>query len=139
MPFGAMEMTDKIPHQALIVVADGGGARFFRNTGQAASVTLSADGAFGPTDLESEGPSGKQPRSATSQETDEATFSKQLAHELYRRAQKDQFSALVLIADPETLGEIRPLLHKEVRERLIAEHAKTFTKASLGDIQKFLA
>src|SRR4029450_359330 len=27
-------MADKIPHNALVVVADGTGARFFRNTGQ---------------------------------------------------------------------------------------------------------
>ena len=132
-------MTVEIPHNAVIVVADGVGARFFRNSGHGGTVSLMADGDLQPTNLEGEGPSGKQNRRASTQENDEATFTKQLAHDLYRRAQKGDFPALVLIADPDTLGEIRPILHKEVRDRLIAEHAKTLTKASIADIQKSLA
>jgi hypothetical protein len=53
--------------------------------------------------------------------TDEATFAKQLAKELYRRAHSGDFAALVLIADPQTLGQIRPTLHKEVQDRLVSE------------------
>ena len=45
---------------------------------------------------------------------------------------------LILIADPQTLGEMRPSLHKEVQSRLISEIAKTLTKASVADIQKAL-
>jgi protein required for attachment to host cells len=52
-------MADKIPHNALVVVADGTGARFFRNSSQKLSVTLKADGELHPANLESEGPSGK--------------------------------------------------------------------------------
>ena len=88
-------MTDKIPHNALVVVADGTGARFFRNSGQNSSVVLRADGELQPAQLENEGPSGKRPHESTSQETDEATFAKQLAKELYRRAHKGDFAALV--------------------------------------------
>ena len=131
-------MTDKIPHNALVVVADGTGARFFRNSGQKSSVILSADGELQPAQLENEGPSGKRPHESTSQETDEATFAKQLAKELYRRTHKGDFAALVLVADPQTLGQIRPLLHKEVQSRLVSEHGKTLTKASLADIEKTL-
>jgi protein required for attachment to host cells len=131
-------MADKIPHNALVVVADGTGARFFRNSGQELSVTLKADGELRPAHLESDGPSGKRPPESTGQENDEATFAKQLAHELYRRAHLGDFAALVLIADPQTLGQIRPLLHKEVQSRLVSEHGKTLTKASLADIQKLL-
>ena len=131
-------MADKIPHNALVVVADGTGARFFRNSGQERNVTLKADGELQPTNLENEGPSGKRPSESKGQETDEATFAKQLAHELYRRAHQGDFAAVVLIADPQTLGQIRPLLHKEVKSRLVAEHGKTLTKASITDIQKAL-
>ena len=131
-------MTDKIPHNALVVVADGTGARFFRNSGQKSSVILRADGELQPAQLENEGPSGKRPHESTSQETDEATFAKQLAKELYRRAHKGDFASLVLIADPQTLGQIRPLLHKEVQSRLVSEHGKTLTKASIADIEKTL-
>ena len=79
-----------------------------------------------------------RPSEQSHQETDEATFAKQLAKELYRRAHSGDFAALVLIADPQTLGQIRPLLHKEVQERLTAELGKTLTKASIPDIQKAL-
>ena len=132
-------MADKIPHNALIVVADGTGARFFRNSGQELSVKLRADGELQPGNLENDGPSGKRPHESTSQETDEATFAKQLAKDLYRRAHQGDFEALVLIADPQTLGQIRPILHKEVQSRLVGEHAKTLTKASIADIEKTLS
>jgi protein required for attachment to host cells len=65
-------------------------------------------------------------------------FAKQLANELYRRVHSGNFAALVLIADPQTLGQIRPLLHKEVQDRLVSEIGKTLTHASIADIQKAL-
>jgi len=127
-----------IPHKALIVVADGTGARFFRNAGQESKISLSADGELKPSHLLDDGPAGVRPKESSHQETDEATFAKQLAKELYRRAHSGDFAALVLIADPQTLGEIRPTLHKEVQQRLISAIAKTLTKASIADIQKAL-
>ena len=129
---------DKIPNGALVVVADGTGARFFRNSGQADKVSLTPDGEFEPTNLINEGASGMRPPESSGKETDEATFAKQLANELYRRAHSGDFTALVLIADPQTLGQIRPTLHKEVKNRLISEIGKTFTNASITDIQKAL-
>jgi protein required for attachment to host cells len=130
-------MAVNIPHNALVVVADGTGARFFRNSGRE-NVVLSSEGEFNPAHLLDEGPAGKRPQESSPQETDEATFAKQLASELYRRAHSGDFTALVLIADPQTLGQIRPALHKEVKDRLVSEINKTLTKASIADIQKVL-
>ena len=129
-------MVSKISHNALVVVADGTGARFFRNAGDEGKIRLSAEGEFRPNVLD--GPSGTRPPESSSQETDEATFSKELAKELYRRAHSGNFEALVLIADPQTLGQIRPILHKEVQNRIVSEVRKTLTKASIADIQKEL-
>jgi protein required for attachment to host cells len=131
-------MAGKIPQNALIVVADGIGARFFRNAGYENKIRLSAEGEFKPSKLLSDGPAGRRPPESSNQETDEATFAKQLANELYRRAHSGDFAALVLIADPQTLGQIRPALHKEVQARLVSEVGKTLTKASIADIQKAL-
>ena len=131
-------MADKIPHNTLVVVADGTGARFFRNASHEHTVSLAAEGEFNPTHLLDDGPAGKRPTESSPQETDEATFAKQLAHELYRRAHNGDFTALVLIADPQTLGQIRPALHKEVQDRLVSEVGKTLTKASVTDIQEAL-
>ena len=55
-------IADKIPNNALVVVADGTGARFFRNTGHENTVSLSAEGELKPTNLLDDGPSGKRPR-----------------------------------------------------------------------------
>ena len=79
-------MAAKIPQNALIVVADGIGARFFRNAGDENKIRLSAEGELKPTNLLSAGPSGRRPPESSEKETDEATFAKQLANELYRRA-----------------------------------------------------
>ena len=128
---------DKIPNGALVVVADGTGARFFRNAGQDNKISLTTDGELKPANLLNEGVS--RPRESSDKETDEATFAKQLANELYRRAHSGDFAALVLVADPQTLGQIRPALHKEVKDRLIDEIGKTFTNAPIADIQKALA
>lgn len=128
-------MAENIPHKALVVVADGTGARFFRNTGHDFKVSLAAEGEFNPTNLLDDGPAGRRPPESSKQETNEATFAKQLAKELYRRAHSGDFAALVLIADPQTLGQIRPLLHKEVQIRLVREIGKTLTKVSIADIQ----
>ncbi len=127
-----------IPHHALIVVADGTGARFFRNSGTERKVSLSAGGELKPTHLDEDGPSGMRPKDSSAQETNEATFAKQLAQDLYRRAHKGEFEAIVLIADPQTLGQIRLSLHTEVRDRLIREVGKTLTKASVADIEHAL-
>jgi protein required for attachment to host cells len=128
---------DKIPNGALVVVADGAGARFFRNAGHDNKISLTTDGELKPANLLDEGAS--RPSESSDKEADEATFAKQLANELYRRAHGGDFAALVLVADPQTLGQIRPTLHKEVKDRLIYEIGKTFTNASITDIQKALA
>lgn len=128
----------KIPHNALVVVADGAGAKFFRNAGHESKVALSAEGGLEPANLLDEGPAGKRPPESSDRETNEATFAKQLAKELYRRAHSGDFAALVLVADPQTLGQIRPSLHKEVQNRLVAEVGKTLTKATVADIEKAL-
>ena len=130
-------MIDRVPHNALVVVADGIGARFFRNTGHGSQILLASEGEFKPH-LHDDGPSGKRPPESSNQETDEATFAKQLANELYHRAHNGNFAALILVADPQTLGQIRPTLHKEVQDRLVSEFHKTLTKASIADIQKAL-
>ncbi len=127
-----------IPHKALVVVADGVGARFFRNTGDSSKLQLASEGELKPSHLGSDGPAGHRPKESSQQATHEATFTKQLAHELYRRAHAEDFAAMVLIADPHTLGQIRPLLHKEVQARIVREVHKTLTKATVGEIERSL-
>jgi len=130
---------ENIPTHALIVVADGTGARLFRNTSKTPHVSLRADGEFNPHHLDDDGPAGGRPPESTGQETDEATFAKQLAKELYRRAHLGEFEHLVIVADPQTLGQLRPSLHKEVQSRVLREVAKTLTNSPIKDIEATLS
>src|SRR5699024_1931316 len=124
----------RIPKGTLVVVADGGGARILRNVGGAFAPELEEDGALAPRDLDDDGPAGSIPTETRGEEINEATFAKQLAHWLNARALRNGFAHAVLMADPQTLGQIRPSLHKEASDRLIAEIPKNLTNAAVEDI-----
>lgn len=129
---------DKIPTDAWVVVADGRHARMLRNVGEDGRLSLKEDRQLRPADLDDDGPAGHRPPETHGADTDEATFAKQLAHRLNAAALKGQFAHLVLVADPRTLGEMRPLLHQEVIRRLLGEFNKTLTGASLQEIEHAL-
>jgi protein required for attachment to host cells len=52
---------------------------------------------------------------------------------------KGAFDKLVLAADPDTLGEIRPLLHKEVLSKMLLSLDKTLTNSSVDHIERSIA
>ena len=127
-----------IPSDALVVVADGGSARLFRNRGDARALSLHQIEIRELMNMDDDGPAGSMPGESTGQQIDEATFAKQLALALNEGALKHQYQYLVLAADPTTLGRMRPLLHKEVQARLLAELPKTLTNAPLEDVEREL-
>lgn len=129
---------DRIPTGTWIVVADGGKARFLSNVGSAAKVELRQDQLVEPKDLDDDGPSGSMPADADGFDLDEATFAKQLAQRINAAALTQEFAHLVLVADPKTLGQMRPLLHAETTQRLLGELAKTLTNSPLEDIERAL-
>jgi protein required for attachment to host cells len=124
-----------LPQNTLVVVTTGEEAKLFRMKG----AHLKADGRWEPQDLADEGPSGKSPSEQSDKESMEATFSKQVAERLYALAHKGAFQNLVLTADPDSLGEIRPLLHKEVLATMILELDKTLINSSTDDIERSIA
>jgi len=127
-----------VPAKALVVVGTGEGATFFRNMGDAGNIELKNVGNLSPGDLADEGPSGKSPPEQSAKESMEATFSKQLAQFLYDKAHAGDYDSLVLVLDPDTLGEVRPLLHKEVTDRMAMELDKTLVNHSTADIERSL-
>lgn len=129
---------NKIPAGTWILVADGEVARLFRNAGSDYKVSLEQVELLRPHDLADDGPSGHRPPESDGQSTDEATFAKQLAHRLNTAALQHKFDHLILVADPQTLGQIRPQLHKETERRMLREVTKTLTNAPLKDIQSAL-
>lgn len=130
---------NKIPADAMVVVADGTGARIFRNVGTDYKLSLKQQEQVTPQDINDDGPSGSAPAEQTGQQTDEATFAKQLAHRINHGALTNAFAHLVLVADPQTLGQMRPQLHKETLQRLHGELAKTLTNSTLADIERALS
>ena len=130
----------KIPTGAWVVVADGTQARFFQNVGKQDALRLKQDDVIKPdvVDEQGQGPSGHRPPEESPEQTDEATFAKQLAHRLNAAALKQEYEHLFLIADPKTLGEIRPQLHAETTKRITGELAKTLTNSTLDEIEKIL-
>ena len=129
---------DKIPADTLVVVADGGGARMFRNAGDRDALSLEQVEVIDPAKLPLSTPSGSQPPEQAGEEAEEAGFAKHLARRLNDDALKHKYAHVILMADAQTLGQIRPLLHKEVQQRLIGEHAKNLRNSSLEDIQRAL-
>lgn len=123
----------------LVVVATGAEARFFRNEGANGQFRLKPAGSMEPANLTDDGPAGKRPPESSRRETDEATFSKQLANRLYKRSCARDFDALIIIADPDTLGELRPQLHSEVIDRLVLEVPKTLINSPVEDIERSLS
>jgi protein required for attachment to host cells len=128
----------KIPTGTWVLVADGEEARLFRNAGSDYAVSLEQVEVFKSSDRPNEGPSDHRPPESDAQSTGEATFAKQLTNRLNAAALHNSYEHLVLMADPQTLGQIRPQLHMETERRIIGEVAKTFTNAPLEDIQDAL-
>lgn len=125
-----------IPENTLIVIADGEVAKLFKNTANN-DVKIESLGDMNFDYLENKGPSTLPPETSD-KETDEATLAKHIATDLYKRAHEGQFDNLVLVADPQTLGQIRANLHDEVVQKTISEIPKTLTNSTIDDIEKSL-
>lgn len=130
-----------IPHAALIAVADGEKLNLYRNTGTEAEPSLTA--------IDIELPSGDNHsagarHSSSSANPDasqgeEDSFAAATAAMLNARALANKFDALVVIAAPRTLGELRKHWHKALEARLLHEMPKDLTGHSIADIEAALA
>jgi protein required for attachment to host cells len=127
-----------IPQNTLIVVADGHKATLFRNDGVGEAIVLREVRRLAPENLNDDGPSGMRPVEQTRQQTDEATFAKQLAKALYAMRQSNEFESLVLVADPQTLGQLRDAMHKIVSRSVLRAIPKDFTNHTTAEITEML-
>lgn len=140
-----------LPNKALVLVVDGRKLLFLRNHG-ASRIDLrteaheerhdAKDGAIKSDKPGSNHQSVGNSRSST-EETDyhqqaEDRFAVEAAETLWKRAQKNDFEALAIIAPPRTLGELRKHLHKEVERRVVLELAKEMTGRATADIEALI-
>jgi len=123
-----------VPQQSLVVVADGHQAILLRTQGVKDSMSLSEEQRLTPMNLAEEGPSGSRPEEQTPRQTNEATFAKQVAQTLFTLKEAGKFKHMILIADPQTLGQLREVFHKTVADSIILSLNKELTNHSLDDI-----
>ena len=135
-PTEKRSMSKTYPDNTLVVVADGNQAMLFSNHSGDGSLKLKKTADLSPKDLADDGPAGSRPKESSPQSTDEATFAKQLAEYLNRQAVQGKVPAIVLVADPQTLGQIRPSLHQKVVDKLVQEVDKTLTNSPVADIER---
>lgn len=131
-------MSQAIPAESLIVVADGGKATLYRNTGSGAEVTLTEVRKLSPKDVMLGTPSGNRPGDQSVHQAEEAVFAKQLAQTLHTMLDHNEYKDLVIIADAQTLGQLRDAMHKTVERAVVKSMSKDYTNSSLKEIEKAL-
>jgi protein required for attachment to host cells len=142
-----------LPNRALVLVADGKKMLFLRNEGDQNQIDLrteahderedrknseiktDAPGAIG----QSAGYSGRVAYEETDfHQQEEDLWVKDAAEELKKRALRNDFDDLVIVAPPKALGVLRKELHKEVEKRILFTCNKEMTDRPIPDIEELL-
>ncbi len=135
-----------------VVVADGEKALFFENEGDGQYPVLRVrreETNDNPPDREqgTDKPgrmgNGRAGTGSSADETDfhrleKDRFAQNLAEILFKLAHKGKFERLVIVASPQTLGAMRPHLHKEVQSKIVMEVPKSLTGLPVDQIEKHL-
>lgn len=141
----------KIPHHALVFVGDGRKALFLRNEGDEKFPNLKAEQVFQDENPPSHDQGTERPghlgkgtgrRSAVAptdwHELEEHHFARKVAAALEQVVRADKVKALVVVAPPKTLADLRNAFHADVKARIIAEIHKDLTKEPVWEIEKHL-
>ena len=142
-----------LPHRALVLVADGTKVLYLRNHGDQNLIDLRTESHDEREDrkdreIRTDAPgTNKQSMGygrPAMEETDfhqqeEDRWVKDAAEELKRRALRNDFEALAVIAPPKALGTLRKELHKEVEKRIVLTLNKEMSGRPIPDIEELLA
>lgn len=141
----------EVPHDAMVVVADGRKVLMLRNQGDAEYLNLQVvqkqlhpNPKTSDQKTDSSGRSASNPSgSGTMGETDfhqleENRFAAEVAEMLRDEALHNSFESLIIVAPPKTLGELRKHYHASVTERLAGELAKDLTDHPVPEIEAAL-
>jgi protein required for attachment to host cells len=147
-----------LPHNALVLVADGRKMLLFRNHGDHGHMDLRTEAhdereELKNRELHTDAPGtaalarpagGGEAHRPMMEETDfqqqeEDRWIKDAADELNRRALRNDYDAIAIIAPPKALGVLRKCLHKEVEKRLICTVNKEMSGRPIPDIEALLA
>ena len=143
----------QVPHGSVVVVADGAKMLFFRNEGDAEFPKLEIERKREQENLKDEemktsepgrtfdasgGPGRSSYEETDFHQLEEDRFAAETAELLKRRALRNDFESLIIVAPPRTLGELRKHYHKEVEKRLAGEIAKDLTGHPVEEIEKII-
>jgi protein required for attachment to host cells len=140
-----------VPNNALVLIADGEKALFLRNEGDEKYLNLQVERKQEQDNPPNREQAANRPgrmfdngdhRSAVDDtdwhELAKDRFAADLSDRLYKRAYNKDFSDLIIVATPNTLGELRQHLHVEVLDRLCGEVDKDWTNHPLNEIESLL-
>jgi protein required for attachment to host cells len=143
-------MPSSLPHNTLVLVADGRKMLLLRNHGDSGRIDLQADAHeerhdHKDSDMKSDmagqshSPAGSGLPGGTMGETDyhqqaEDRFAAHVADKMKTMVLNHEVDDLVVIAPPKTLGELRHHWHKEVQSRILFELNKEMTDHPIADI-----
>ena len=147
----------RVPHNAFVVVVDGRKMLLLRNEGDAELLSLQVerkDIHENPKDSDQKtdaagrasstqtgtqfSPSRGSLGEADYHQLEEDRFAAQVADMLRKDALANRFDTLIVVAPPQTLGELRKHYHKEVEARLAGEIAKDLTDHPVPRIEEAL-
>ena len=146
-------MARVIPHNAIVLVADGAKALFLRNEGDAIVANLKTELVLTddnpPTHeqgTDRPGHAGKVPgtqRRSGMEPTDwhdieEQKFARRVAAATEELVRTHHVKALLVAAPPRTLAELRRAFHDDIRQRIIVELDKDLTRHPVADIEKHM-
>jgi protein required for attachment to host cells len=135
-----------------IIVADGTRARILANDGPGSGIRNTSNTDFvsdnrKSRDIVSDRPGrskgstggrhAMEPR-VDSHEYEKQQFAKEVAKRINDACQRGEFGSLVLVAPPQTLGELRNALDKAARSKVIAELDKDLTKVAIHDLSEHI-
>ncbi len=115
-----------LPNGAIVAVVDGERMRLFRNNGHEPHIAL-IDLPKPNLDVENAGSGERHRNSAGNPDRSrlkEDDFAAAAAAYLNQEALAGKIAALVIIADPRTLGELRQNLHGTLEAKLVGQIAK---------------
>lgn len=141
-----------LPNNALVLVLDGRKSLFFRNHGDEEIIDLRTEAHDEREDrkdreIKTDAPGtnaqsfgyGRPAMDETDfHQQEEDLWVKDAAEELKKRALRNDFDALAIIAPPKALGVLRKELHKEVEKRVILTLNKEMSGRPIPDIEELL-
>src|SRR4051812_8181063 len=141
-----------LPHNALVLVADGRKTLFFRNHGDESQIDLRTEAhdarkdrkdreikADAPGTVQQSFGSGRSTYEEPDfQQQEEDRWIKDAADELKSRVLRGDFEALAIVAPPKALGVLKKCLHKEVERRIVCTVNKEMSGRPIPDIEGLL-